>query len=188
MPHCTFILVLSPGRSGTYTLASLFSCCKSCVAKHEPKPNLASYKFAQGSLEKDDIDARLQRKVDAIMNEISHTKKSSLGGNCVDSEWQGEYPHTYVETNHTLLHSSAAFALMDKLLSLGRVGVVIPRRSPPKIVLSRCQLGHGTRYQKKGETLYRGVGWIYTPSSSLAVLPSIKSDTESSQLVCHCNC
>ena len=58
------------------------------------------------------------------------------------------------------------------------LGVVVPRRSTAEIVRSRAQLGHGARYVKDGKDMFRGVGWIYTPNSPLALLAPIKGDAE----------
>jgi hypothetical protein len=163
------ILTITPGRSGTHYLASLFSVVSNVHAVHEPEPTLSSREFAQGELSAEETAKLYNEKVDSILVSCKNA--------C---------PSTYVETSHTLLsHTPAPSPLIEGLLEKlegHSVGIVILERNPAQVMLSRSHLGHMTRYTESGEGRYRGVGWIYTPGSASAQLSPIKPDSQLTQL------
>ena len=163
------ILTLTPGRSGTHYLASLFSILPNVYSVHEPDPTLSSREFAQGELTKEEAVILINEKADSILATCRNPNAS-----------------TYVETSHALLsHTSAPSTLIERLLTNlnGRsIGVVILKRDLAEVVMSRSHLGHMTRYTESRGIRYRGVGWIYTPGSKNAQILPIKPDNQLTQL------
>jgi hypothetical protein len=163
------ILTLTPGRSGTHYLASLFSILPNVYSVHEPDPTLSSREFAQGELNAEEAAVLINEKADSILTTFNNSIAS-----------------TYVETSHALLsHTSLPSPLIERLLENlegQSVGVIILRRDLAEVMLSRSHLGHMTCYTQSHEIRYRGVGWIYTPESQNAHIPSIKPDDQLTQL------
>mmetsp|Transcript_13564 Transcript_13564/g.26948 ORF Transcript_13564/g.26948 Transcript_13564/m.26948 type:complete len:270 (-) Transcript_13564:34-843(-) len=161
----SYILVASPGRSGTSFIADVFTSCPSCSCHHEPPPTLSGYHY---SFTAHDQSVELSAK----LRSMPRIKSGS----------------THVETNHTLLHSPLHHEeLLKPLLALGSVAVLVVRRPHSEVVKSRVELGHGSQYTKAGERRFRGLSWIYLPSSPLALLPAIKPDEELSSVEVCCS-
>jgi len=163
------ILTITPGRSGTHYLTSLFSALRNVHAVHEPEPTMSSREFVQGELTKEEAVMLINEKADSILATCKNSNAS-----------------TYVETSHTLLsHASAPSPLIDRLLANlnGRsIGIIILKRTLVEVMMSRSHLGHMTRYTESLEIKYRGVGWIYTPGSKNAHILPIKPDNQLTQL------
>ncbi len=163
------ILTLTPGRSGTHYLASLFSVLRNVYSVHEPEPTLSSRKLAQGELNSKEADKLIIKKADFILATLNNSNSS-----------------TYVETSHALLFNTPLPSpLIERLLENldgESIGVIILERDLAEVMMSRSHLGHMTRYSESGETRYRGVGWIYTPGSRKAHIPIIKPDNQLTQL------
>ena len=163
------ILTITPGRSGTHYLTSLFSALPKVHGVHEPDPTMSSREFAQGELTKEEAVILINEKTDSIL------------ATCENSN-----ALTYVETSHALLfHTSAPSPLIERLLKNlnGRsIGIIILKRDLAEVMMSRSHLGHMTRYTESCEIRYRGVGWIYTPGSKNAQILPIKPDNQLTQL------
>jgi hypothetical protein len=119
-------------------------------------PNLSDSEFAQGGLSEDEVDDMLQEKVDAMVAQLHPGNSGGGGGRFTKlnkisrhmrAGWTGvgrrrkkvvadSRPTTYVETNHTLLHTKRYQAFVDKLLVHGRVGVIVPYRGSVPFFLS----------------------------------------------------
>ena len=163
------ILTLTSGRTGTHYLASLFSILPNVYSVHEPEPTLSSLKVAQGELSTKEAAKLIINKSDSILATLNNSNSS-----------------TYVETSHALLfHTPLPSPLIERLLEKldGRsVGVIILKRDPSEVMMSRFHLGHMTCYFESSVIRYRGVGWIYTPESRNAHIPIIKPDNQLTQL------
>lgn len=61
-----YILVASPGRCGTQFLAAVFGSCHGTISFHEPEPTLSSWAFAQGEMSREEQEAALRTKVEAM--------------------------------------------------------------------------------------------------------------------------
>ena len=163
------IFTITPGRSGTHYLTSLFSVLPEVYAVHEPDPTLSSREFVQGELTKEEAVILINEKADSILATCKNPNAS-----------------TYVETSHALLsHTSAPSTLIERLLANlngQSIGVVILKRDLAEVMMSRSHLGHMTRYSESREVRCRGVGWIYTPGSKNAQILPIKPDNQLTQL------
>ncbi|GMI01897.1 hypothetical protein TrVE_jg4638 [Triparma verrucosa] len=171
LPPPKYILVSSPGRSGTLFLSQVFATCRDTTSEHEPQPHLlSSYHYSQTS-----NNSECSEAVALKAAAIQHSRSSSGSS-------------TYCITDHTLLHGSNFEEVISQLklatsCSDDEIAIVVSKRPAAKVVRSRAQLKHGTAYKKNNQTMYRGVGWIYTPSSPLSNLapPSDRPDSDLTQ-------
>ena len=136
------VLVFSPGRAGTAYLTRIFNTVDGCLATHEAKPTLSEPEFAGGLLD----DVALGNLCEAKVNEILLCKKNAGAS-------------VYLESNHCLLHRHWKLFLTTLMMhTQGEIAVIILERDPLDVVKSRLRLGHGSKYQKGGQTFFRGGG------------------------------
>lgn len=143
--HVDAVFVVSPGRSGTDYLASLFSVIPQCAAFHEPEP-VCNARAMQNYLAGDD----------AHMRQLTELKRDQIRAAC-------DAGKVYVETNHCFI-KGFGWLLPDMLPDLN-FGIITLRRPTRNIADSYLRLNIRP-LSKDGQM------WLMTPK--LAMRPGVR--------------